>query len=131
MDISPNQKYVNVSEQIVMTPRKRSPGCTCLLIERKRVALVGAAGEDAHVAGGAHQGLVINKQTGASHRTAWHYTLHLYVHILISCYTFNARKNKNAVTKEWSSMNKLMHFFFHTYFIHLYQSLVLISSVSS
>jgi len=48
-----------------MTPLKKAPGCTSLLIERQKKVVVqnGTAG-DTHVAGGAHQGLVINKREG-------------------------------------------------------------------
>jgi hypothetical protein len=48
-----------------MTPLKKAPGCTSLLVERqKKVVLENGAKGDTHVAGGAHQGLVINKREG-------------------------------------------------------------------
>jgi hypothetical protein len=48
-----------------MTPLKKAPGCTSLLVERqKKVVVENGAKGDTHVAGGAHQGLVINKREG-------------------------------------------------------------------
>ncbi|XP_059487711.1 uncharacterized protein LOC132203739 [Neocloeon triangulifer] len=56
-----------LEEQIVMTPLKKAPGCTSLLVERqKRVIVENGAGGDTHVAGGAHQGLVIKKREGGA-----------------------------------------------------------------
>ncbi|CAB3373765.1 Hypothetical predicted protein [Cloeon dipterum] len=56
-----------LEEQIVMTPLKKAPGCTSLLVERqKRVIVENGAAGDTHVAGGAHHGLVINKREGGA-----------------------------------------------------------------
>jgi hypothetical protein len=51
-----------------MTPLKKAPGCTSLLVERQKKVQVAENGGkgDAHVAGGAHQGLVINKREGGT-----------------------------------------------------------------
>jgi hypothetical protein len=63
--LSLNHAPVVDSEQIVMTPLKKAPGCTSLLVERqKKVVVENGAKGDTHVAGGAHQGLVINKREG-------------------------------------------------------------------
>ncbi|XP_022657328.1 uncharacterized protein LOC111265973 isoform X2 [Varroa jacobsoni] len=48
-------------ERIVMTPRKRGAGHTCIAVERVRVERVDTS-QAVHVAGGQHQGIVINKE---------------------------------------------------------------------
>lgn len=45
-------------EQVVMTPRGKTSNSTVILIERK---LVEQVGDRVHVAGGDHQGIIINK----------------------------------------------------------------------
>lgn len=46
------------NEQVVMTPRGKTSNSTVILIERK---LVEEVGDRVHVAGGDHQGIIINK----------------------------------------------------------------------
>lgn len=62
-----------ISERIVMTPRKRGAGHTCIAVERVRVERVDTS-QAVHVAGGQHQGIVINKenQCGDSNEAGIH-----------------------------------------------------------
>lgn len=53
------------AERIVMTPRKRGVGHTCIAVERVQVEKVDPS-KAVHVAGGQHQGIVINKENGHS-----------------------------------------------------------------
>lgn len=46
-------------EQVVMTPKGKTSNSTVILIERK---LVEQIGDRAHVAGGDHRGIIINKE---------------------------------------------------------------------
>ncbi|XP_071443569.1 uncharacterized protein [Hetaerina americana] len=52
----------NATEHVVMTPKKKTSQKTTLMIQRQKV--VKLAGEDSkvHIAGGDHQGIVINKE---------------------------------------------------------------------
>ena len=43
-----------------MTPGKKTPNSTTILVERRPMAVENQA-EDIHVAGGAHKGIIINK----------------------------------------------------------------------
>lgn len=50
------------TEQIVMTPKGRTANETTLIIERRAVAVQNNSNNDkTHVAGGDHQGIIINK----------------------------------------------------------------------
>lgn len=49
-----------VPDQVVMTPGKKTPNSTTIMVERRPMAVENQA-EDIHVAGGAHKGIIINK----------------------------------------------------------------------
>ncbi|KAF6204035.1 hypothetical protein GE061_002375 [Apolygus lucorum] len=59
-----------MTEKIVMTPKGKTSNSTTLVIERK-AEVIEPGTNDVHVAGGDHQGIVINKtiSNGVGHTT--------------------------------------------------------------
>ena len=51
--------FAGATDQIVMTPRKKTSNSTTIMMERRPVSLDQTS--NVHVAGGAHKGIVINK----------------------------------------------------------------------
>lgn len=70
-DLNQNNNHLNANhntlpppedEQVVMTPRGKTNNSTILLVERKLVERQEDINDRAHIAGGDHKGIIINKE---------------------------------------------------------------------
>lgn len=70
---------LRVPDQIVMTPKGKTANSTTLMIERRKIKDEDEIKKnDAHIAGGMHQGIIINKTANTGVAGPKRFSIHLY-----------------------------------------------------